>query len=166
MATRKNRVTAPKNGKSITQRQFKQDADINHITAKHMKGAGRFGAQIGNPAATRKPQFRDISSIDFHAMCNKVIDVQNHFASLPSRTKGRFNNDPYQLLRFIEDPNNRSKALDMGLLTPTDEEVMQEHEEALRKNGAVQEDLLTQSKEQAPKPDPEANPRMAPKNPS
>lgn len=166
MPMRKNRVSAPKCGKSITQQQFKKDADINVITERHLKGAGRFGAQIGNPAATRKPRFMDISAMDFHAMCNQVIDMQNAFHSLPSRTKGRFNNDPYQLLRFVQDPANRSKALEMGLLDPTEEEIMQAHEKALQKDGAVHEDLVSQSKAETPKADPEANPRMTPKNPS
>jgi len=159
MRKRNKRVTAPKSGKSVTQQQFKKDADINTIADRHFKGAGRFGAQIGNPAATRKPRFMDISSIEFHSMLNKVVDTQEAFRSLSARTKGRFNNDPYQLLRFVENPDNRAQALEMGLILPTEDEIMSAHQAAMNPQPDPNQQTPLRS-------DDEANPRLAPKTPN
>lgn len=150
---------------SKVQQSAAADADINNKVAKHMRGAGRFGAPLGDPNATRQPRFEAVSSQSYHDMLNQVADIQNHFRALPARVKSRFGNDPYQLMRWVQAPENRMEALKMGLLVPTDEEVMvlREHrtKEAMKARGHGQQLDLEQEAHKAGeafKADPEANP--------
>lgn len=115
------RVTSSTTGPSLTQQSKGPDSDINNIVRKHMRTALP-GTPIGNPSATRKPRFMDISSVDYQMMLNRVTDTQQKFASLPSRLRSRFRNDPHQLLRFVDNPENRAEALRLGLVIPTEEE--------------------------------------------
>lgn len=71
---------------------------------------------------SRQLEFGKWSPPDFHAAMNLVQDVRNTFMTLDARIRSRFQNDPYQLLRFVEDPKNRSEGLRLGLLTPTEDE--------------------------------------------
>jgi len=106
---------------SKTQQNFKEGADINRIASRHL-GGGTFAnplgnMPLGNPNATRKLVFGDFSNAeDFHTMSNRVIDARSQFQALPGRLRSRFNNDPYQLMRWLEDPKNEPLAKKYGLL--------------------------------------------------
>lgn len=105
-------------GPSKTQQNFEADSNINNMVKKHLSGPNRLaGLQaMGNPMATRRLTFGEVPSESYHEMLNKVTDVQNLFRTLPSRIRGRFNNNPYQLLRWVEVPQNRDEAIKMGLI--------------------------------------------------
>lgn len=157
------RVQSRTSGPSKTQQHKAADADINNIVNRHMRNA-QPGQRIGNPQATRQPRFIDVSAVDFQQMLDKVCDMQNQFAGLPSRIRGKFRNDPYQMLRFVDNPNNRDEALRLGLITPTEEELVRHHERqadyAANRAGELAKPL---KKEEAPiKADDEANPRYTP----
>lgn len=100
-------------GDSLTQQHFKDDADINIMTKKYLRGQT---PTLGNPMATRQPIFGDFTSIDFMDMKNAIIDAEQQFASLPSKIRNRFKNDPYSLIRWVEKPENREEAIKLGLL--------------------------------------------------
>lgn len=152
----------PPSGKSQTQQHFRDESNINNIVDKHMRGPGRFGAPIGNPNPNRQPRFTVMPSMSYHEMMNTVTDMQFQFQSLSARTKGKFNNDVYQMLRWLENPNNRKEALEMGLVNPTEEE----HAQMMRNETRQQVNLLREalapeppkSDSGAPKADPEAQP--------
>lgn len=101
----------PTIGESLTQQHYKEETDINNIMSKYMKTG-----VLGNPNATRQPQFGDYSSIDFMEMRNAVADIDQSFLSLSAKIRNRFQNDPHQLIRFIEKPENQAEALKLGLL--------------------------------------------------
>jgi len=103
--------------RSKAQQNFKSETDINAIIARH-----RTIPLPVDPTGARRPIFGDIPAPDFHSMMNRVVDVQQRFQSLPARLRGRFNNDPYQLLRFTDNPANRTEALELGLVAPTEAE--------------------------------------------
>lgn len=115
---------------SRTQQQFKDEANINHIVERYT----RTGLL---PSSKLTPVYADLSSVDFQAMQNKIIDAQQGFARLPAKVRKQFDNDPYQLLRFMEDPANAEEAKRLGLLI--------EDPDAPPK--VVQEDLVKQSEE-------------------
>lgn len=92
-----------------TQQHFREEVDINNIVAK-FKRTGMV------PSINENPQYGDISSLDFLHMQNAVVDMKNRFMRLPGKTRARFNNDPHQMLRFIEDPENHDDAVKLGLL--------------------------------------------------
>lgn len=154
---------------SKAQQNPKQETDINHIMGQYLKTG-----ILGNPNATRKPIFGDFRSRDFQEMQNALSDVQQNFASLPSRIRGRFNNDPYQLLRFVEDPANQEEAIKMKLASPPPQ-TYDEAYNAMMEAAQRQEEHQRKADEQAATAarmdeiraafasDPEANPRKAPK---
>lgn len=161
--------------KSQVQQNKAADQDINRIVARHITGPGRFGMPIGDPNATRQPRFMDVPSSSYHDMLNQVADIQNNFRALPSRTRSMFNNDPYQLLRWVENPHNREEALKRGFVLPETEEeyrMLQHagiHSSRQRVPDPLQMDLENEAQmagegpSQASRPDPEANPRPTPK---
>lgn len=148
-----------------------QVQDINTIVGRHLNVPGRGLASIGDPAATRKLVFMDVPSESYHEMMNKVASIDLAFGSLGSRLRSRFKNDPYQLLRWVEVPENRLEAISLGLIVPTleDHEAMAAAQRAkaakLKGNpaDAEQMDLEQQAAAAGTKADPEANPSYTPK---
>lgn len=112
-------------GKSLTQQNFANDADVNTIVSRHLRGPGRTLQNIAM-GGTRQPMFGDFSSMDYQDMLNKVTDIDNTFRRLPARLRQRFRNDPYQLIRFTEDPANLKECVKLGLVTLPEGQVMTE----------------------------------------
>lgn len=95
---------------TLAQQQFKDECDINNIME-------RFGLTGELPASPLPPQYGDFSGVlDYHSAMNAVLAAQDAFAELPATMRARFENDPYQLIRFLDDPNNRDEALALGLI--------------------------------------------------
>ena len=77
----------------------------------------RFGKSGLLPQRTQMPTYGDFSnSLDFHQAQNRLIQARKDFMSLPSGVRKEFDNDPGQLVEFINDPENLQEAQDMGLL--------------------------------------------------
>lgn len=115
------RVTAPVSGVDLTQQQFKAETDINTITGRYLRN----GNQPRNFAPAK---FGDYSAMDFLDMQNIIVDAKRQFEELPSKVRRRFNNDPFQLMRFIEDPENKLEAEKLGILEPKKEPELSEME--------------------------------------
>jgi phage internal scaffolding protein len=49
-------------------------------------------------------------------MQNNLIEAQNAFKTLPASIRAEFNNDPAQVIDFLNDPANRDKAIEIGLI--------------------------------------------------
>jgi len=154
----KHRPVQP-GSKGKVQQSFAKDADINVQIQRHMQGAGRFGAPIGNPNATRQPRFLDIASGEsYHDMLNRVTQIDEMFRRLPARLRTRFSNRPELLLNFAADPNNTKEAVKLGLIDDPETiqgVLMAEAEEKARKEA--------EASEAAPKADKEAQPTYAQK---
>lgn len=148
---------------STVQQHFRETNDINQIMARHQKGPSRM-LPPGNPAAVSQPRFANISSSSYHEMLNFVTDQRSRFMTLPSKIRRKFNHDPYQMFRWLEDPNNRTESIRLGLVIPTeDERDILVQEEANNRERAIMDaqEALGQTN-LAPRSDPEANPRKAP----
>jgi len=146
-------------GPNPTQQQFKEDADINNIMGR-FKTTGVLAGPRGVPNLNgRKAMFGDFTRLEFQDMLNRVTDVQQQFQMIPARTRRRFNNDPANLLAFLEDPANHEKARQMGLL-PKEPEIdlnqvdlldLVEAEEARKKEEAAVAAAPPPPKEEPPK---------------
>lgn len=102
-----------KKSQSRTQQQFRKDADINNIMAKYQKTG-----QI-DYLSRRQPMYADFANLgDFHQNMTLVARAKQSFAELPARIRDRFNNDPAALLKFIENPNNKAEAIELGIIAP------------------------------------------------
>lgn len=94
----------------------------SELVARYSRGptAGRIPQ---DPAASLQPQFSSLPSDHYHDMMNKVADIKSRFAALPARDRSVFQNEPYQWLRFCENPTNREVCLKRGWATLSDAEL-------------------------------------------
>ena len=111
-------------GASKTQTQFKNEADINHLINRY-KNTGSFYDPLNPPNGSRRmPMFEDFADIpDYGEAQNIVADANARFMQLPATVRKFFDNDPTLLLAFINDPANRDKAVELGLVAPKEKTV-------------------------------------------
>ena len=104
---------------SLAQQHFKEECDINTILQK-------FNISGMLPQSTLSPRYGDFSGIgDYHTALNRVLAAQDEFEALPAQIRARFNNDPAQLIEFLQDENNRPEAEDLGLVEKAAAEVVE-----------------------------------------
>jgi phage internal scaffolding protein len=97
---------------TLAQQQFKDETDINIL-------AERFGLTGTMPMNPGTPNYGDFSEVfDFQTSMNAIVKARQDFMALPPKLRKRFDNDPQQLLLFMEDPANRSEAVALGLVNP------------------------------------------------
>ena len=104
---------------SMTQQQFKDEADINYIVSIYdSSGVMPTFHGDGQPA---QPVFGDFASLPDNAqeMYNRMIEAKNNFDSLPLEVRKRFNYDPAAFLDFVDNPENLDELVAMGLATKT-----------------------------------------------
>lgn len=109
---------------TLTQQQFKEQCDINNIIKNY--------TQTGElPLSKKVGQFLDVSNVqDYHSALTTVFEAQKAFDNLPSNIRSRFENDPNQLIAFIEDDANHEEALNLGLLSHTAQSKIQKQNTA------------------------------------
>lgn len=92
------------------QQNFKEETDINTIVR-------RFGLTGQLPDNVRVPTYGDFDQVnDFQTALNAVHQAEDAFMALPAALRAEFQNDPQQLLEFVANPDNRSKAVKLGLI--------------------------------------------------
>lgn len=157
MQFKRRRVQTVIEGDSMTKQAFAADADVNTIVSRHMRGVGRNLSNIG-AGGTRQPIFGDFSSVSYHEMLNAVTDIDNIFRRLPARIRGKFRNDPYQVIRYCEDPANLREAVKLGLMSLPEGMAMTEEGDVIDQVDLVDEAARKQP--EAPvEPDDEAQPK-------
>jgi len=115
-----------KDGKPLyfTEQSHKKECDVNMIIKKYDKTG------LINHIQTIEGKFGDVSGIEFQAMQERVASAKSSFAALPTEIRQRFKNDPAELLKFMDDPNNREEGIELGLIhaeTPLDLDGFGEH---------------------------------------
>lgn len=107
------RVITPVGKESRTHQSFKDECDINRIMSRYMKTG------VIDHMRSGELQYGDVSSsIDYHHAMNVIIAANDVFEALPAQVRKRFDNDPAQMLAFVEDPENLSEARELGLVSP------------------------------------------------
>lgn len=99
---------------SRTRQAHKDECDINFLMDRYERTGLFF-----DPAdqGTRvSPQFGDFNGFDYIEAMNAVVEANDRFSALPARLRARFENDPAQLLFFLQDEKNRDEAISLGLL--------------------------------------------------
>jgi len=87
----------------------KKDTQIRNILIRYAKTG-----VLGDPS--RRPIFGDFTNTEqFETSLNLVANVRSQFAQLPSEIRNRFQNDPVELLSFLNDPKNNTEAVKLGL---------------------------------------------------
>jgi phage internal scaffolding protein len=95
---------------SLAQQHHKDECDINNILRQ-------FNITGMLPESPLSPRYGDFSGIsDYHTAMNRVIAAQDEFDALPAQIRARFDNDPANLIEFLENSDNRSEAEQLGLI--------------------------------------------------
>ena len=95
---------------SLTVASQAEDNDLNVL----MKRFGITGKMPENP---RVPMYGDFTEItDYRSALDAIRQANENFAEFPADVRARFNNDPQQLLEFMENPANRAEGERLGLL--------------------------------------------------
>lgn len=103
------RVQTMFEGESVTKQEFAAECDINNIMARYKKEG--VITHINN----REPEYGNVDGQDFAESMRIVTEAQTMFADLPSDVRLRFNNDPGQLLDFVQTPGNEKEMRELGL---------------------------------------------------
>lgn len=91
-----NRTATYNEEPTMTQQQFKEECDINVIME-------RFGATGELPTNIRQPITADfVEAMTFHEAQNALLAAQESFMELPAQVRARFENDPAQLIEYME----------------------------------------------------------------
>jgi phage internal scaffolding protein len=104
---------------SLAQQHYKEECDINTILEK-------FNITGLLPEQPLSPRYGDFSGIsDYHTALNRVIAAQDEFEALPAQIRARFDNDPAQLIEFLENSENRPEAEELGLVNKATAEAVE-----------------------------------------
>ncbi|WNK12794.1 MAG: internal scaffolding protein [Microvirus sp.] len=99
-------------GSSLTHVEFQQETDINFI-------AQQFGLTGLLPNAFSSLNYADFSEVyDYKTALDSINLANSQFMALPSSLRSRFNNNPQELIEFMENPANRKEAETLGLVNP------------------------------------------------
>lgn len=104
---------------SLTRQEFKNECDINMIMKKFRKIHGveflkKYNGVVGG-------QFGDFSDVpDYRTARDQVMRMEEVFMALPAKVRSRFNNDPAELLDFVDNPANLEEARALGLAKPSE----------------------------------------------
>lgn len=95
-----------------TKQSFKNECDVNLLMARYMK-TGILGDGLEPPP----PRYMDVSdSMDFQDAMNFVAEATGQFYELPATLRARFNNNPGELLSFLDNPYNLQEGIALGLI--------------------------------------------------
>jgi phage internal scaffolding protein len=104
---------------SLAQQHYREECDINTILQK-------FNITGLLPETPLSPRYGDFTGIgDYHTAMNRVIAVQDEFEALPAQIRARFDNDPANLIEFLENSDNRPEAEELGLVEKAAAEVVE-----------------------------------------
>nr|QJB19887.1 MAG: internal scaffolding protein [Microvirus sp.] len=101
---------------SRTSQSEKDQTDINKIMKKyHQTGLlPQFRQKVGT--------YGDFSQAKtYQQSLDAILTAQAEFMTLPSELRKKFNNDPGELLQFIQNPENTEEGIKLGLFNPPQE---------------------------------------------
>lgn len=96
---------------SMTDQAHKDSCDLNKIINKFLRTG------LMTNVRQDQPTYGDFSDkTDYHDAIARVSKANDQFLELPASIRARFNNDPGELISFLNDEKNRSEAEELGLV--------------------------------------------------
>lgn len=119
------------NDPGLTEQSHRDACCINRIMARYQK-TGLVPVYEG-----MVPQYEDFSNVnDYHTAMNTVIAAQELFMALPALVRKEFNNDPAEFLEAVENPAQRQKLIDLGIIAAKDASEAKIKEAPIPKDGS------------------------------
>lgn len=106
----RRRYFSPSGGISMAKQSFKDECDINTIMARYQRTG------VLDHVRQNVGQYIDVTGADFTEAQNLIAGARSMFNELPAKLRERFNNEPAELLSFLEKEENREEAVKLGLL--------------------------------------------------
>lgn len=104
-------------GPSMTKQSFADQVDIKKIMDKHRKTG------MVTHINSRQPFYGDVSNVTSYQEALLVVQkAEELFAGMSAKVRARFGNDPAQMIEFLENPENRQEAIELGMVTAPPEE--------------------------------------------
>ncbi len=104
-------ISFPESGRS--KQSFVDECDINFIMNK-WKRTGELPPDHKQP-----PTYGDFTNVaDYMQAQNSILQADQAFGALPAWMRARFQNDPAELIAFVDDPQNLEEAQKLGLVEP------------------------------------------------
>jgi phage internal scaffolding protein len=94
----------------LTQQSGADETNINNILKKFDKTG--LITHVSKIEAT----YGEMTGLDLKTAQDTVTGAQTMFNALPVEIRNRFKNDPVELLTFMENPDNREEAIELGLI--------------------------------------------------
>lgn len=110
-----NVVVIPDTPENVrTKQAFKDEVNINNIIARY-----KLTGNLPDSARAALAKFGDFSNVpDYQSALNTVMVAQEVFSNMPSALRNRFDNDPGEMLAFLNDSRNRDEAIKLGMIDP------------------------------------------------
>lgn len=93
-----------------TEQSHKDQCNINKIIRKYDNTG------IISHVSKIEGKYGDMTGLELKSAMDMVIDAKNMFDKLPSEIRKRFRNSPEELIEFMEHPENREEAIELGLI--------------------------------------------------
>lgn len=117
MFIRKNLIHEPTEGltcisPSRTVQEFKDECDVNNILRNYVNTG------VLTHTSGQIPVFGDFSQMpsDYGEAVMLIEESKKQFLQLPSNIRERFDNDPLNLVKFLQNSNNRKEAEELGIV--------------------------------------------------
>lgn len=116
---------------TMTDQSFKSECDINVIVSRCM--------QTGVVPTVEGGIYADFADLpnDLQSSYELIEEAGSRFMQLSSDIRKEFNNDPMQLLAFLQNPANKQRASELGLIcvpaASTDSSVHSQETDVLKK---------------------------------
>lgn len=103
-------------GSSLTKQSLTPETDINNILKKFQKTG------MVEHLAKGEPFYGDVSNIaDYQKALNIIQEADDLFMGMSPDIRERFNNNPAEMIAFLEDPKNLDKAIELGMAVKREE---------------------------------------------
>lgn len=105
-------------GPTLTKQEFIEECDVNNILKNYAKTG------IMNEVKT-EGIFGDFTKIpNYQTALDVVNEANEQFLTLDSKIRVKeFDNNPQKLMDFLADPENRDRAVSLGLVTEKTEDI-------------------------------------------
>jgi len=95
----------------VTEQSHAKECDVNLIIRKYDKTG------LIDHITKFEARFGDLRGLDFKEAMDLVTNASSMFEQLPSNIRAKFDNTPEKLLEFMEKPENRAEAIELGLIS-------------------------------------------------
>lgn len=104
--------TFDKDGKIVymTEQSHKNECDVNLIIKKYDRNG------LIDHISRMEARFGDATALEFKEAMDLVTGATDMFNNLPAEIRGRFQNNPENLIGFMDNPDNREEAIKLGLI--------------------------------------------------